>query len=346
MLGSYSKRYRQISLRFLVRLRLENLVKRSLILGAAILLLLPACGGAGDDGEFPSREITLIVPYGPGGGADPQGRIMAAEMERISGVPVVVENVEGGGGTVGVARMLGSEPDGYTIALSANSIHAFQPVMQPDLSFQSPDDWEPIIRIGVRDTVMAALPDEPYDNWDEFLAYVRENPGEVRSGHTGEYTANDVSIRQLNAEAGVEIVGVPFASGGTDYIPALLSGRTETAATYYNSIAGEVEAGQLKMIGCFCDEPNPAFPDVQTIADAGYPGVGISPNNYLITSPDVPEDRLEALRQLAEEALNTDKVQTFLKENGFHGEAVSPSEIKDSVAKDRQIFEELFGAGG
>src|SRR5690606_2934743 len=134
--------------------------------------------------------------------------------------------------------------------------------------------------------------------------------------------------RELNAAANIEIVGVPFTGGG-EYIPALLGGRIEAAAGYYAGLAGAVEARQLKVIGCFCDEPHSVLPDVQTIADAGYPGVGFSAHNYLIAPPGVPDEVLKRLRELAEEAWRTEEFQEFRRQNGFSGDLIPPEEIRN-----------------
>lgn len=313
-------------------------MRRTAALIAAAALSLGACGDGEQDPEsFPDRNITLTVPFGTGGSTDPLARAFAVQMEQVSDTTIVVENVPGGGGAIGTQRMLDQEPDGYSIGLSSSSILGFQPVMQSDLTFEDPTSWEPIIRLGIQPTIMVAPADAPYNNWEDFLEYAREHPSEVTAGHTGLNTLNEVSIRELNAAADVDIVGVPF-SGGSEYIPALLGGRVSVVATYYAGVAGEIEAGRMKIIGCFCDDPPAMLSDIQTIGDAGYPGIGFSAHNYLIAPAGVPEDIVERVRELAEEAWNTDAFQEFRDNNGFGGEMVRPETVRDEVVDFRERF--------
>ena len=146
-------------------------------------LFFACLGGAafGQADNYPSRSITFIVPYGPAGSTDPVSRQFVSQLEKVLGVDINIENKPGGSGTLGFGIVMRAKPDGYTIGLATNSMLAYQPLVNPALTFKTPDDYQPIVKLGETPIVLVVRADSPWKTFDEFMAHLRANPGKVRA---------------------------------------------------------------------------------------------------------------------------------------------------------------------
>ena len=171
---------------------------------------------------YPSRPVTLVVPYPAGGGADIIGRMLAEAMKPALGQPVTVTNRPGGQGTIGTAEVLRSAPDGYNIVLSAVATLTVQPHRQ-DLPYNSPDDYDPIIKVANLPMVLAVQSTSPWKSAKELMEYLRANPGKIRVGTPGNGSIGHLIVASVNSKAGVRLAHVPYASGA-ESIPSLLGG--------------------------------------------------------------------------------------------------------------------------
>lgn len=244
--------------------------RSSLAAAAAAALLLTACGGGGDNGsgsgpgpepvDYPTRDITYVIPYGTGGSTDPIGRTYASLMEDLIDGTIIVENREGGSATIGTSAVVTAEPDGHTLGLSTNSALANQPITKPDLAYDGPDDYTPIIKLADLPTVLTVAADAPWQSIEEFVQHAKGNPGDIRVSVSGARTVPDLNVQELNRIADVEITTVPFTGGGAEALAALLGGQVEANAGYAPSVRGQVEAGELRVLGVFYDGVYDAFP--------------------------------------------------------------------------------------
>lgn len=194
---------------------------------ATALLLLAACGVEGDpepeaDSEpdqdegveepeeepeaadepesvdFPTRSIEFVIPYNPGGSVDPAGREFMQRFTDMHGYDVVLENIPGAGGTVGVADALTSEPDGYRIGMGVNTGLAFQPLTNPDLPWETADDYTPLGSLGNSPATFFVAADSEWEDFGQLMDHIRENPGELTVSTPGAFTLGDITTEQLN----------------------------------------------------------------------------------------------------------------------------------------------------
>jgi tripartite-type tricarboxylate transporter receptor subunit TctC len=323
----------------------------SVAAATAAALLLAGCGGGGENGsdsaaagaelDYPTRDISYIVPYGTGGSTDPIGRQYSALMEDLLGGTIIVENREGGSATIGTSAVVNAEPDGYTMGLSSNSALANQPITSTDLPYDTPDDYQPIIKLADLPAVLTVQADAPWQSIEEFMQHAKENPGELRVSVSGARTAPDLSVQELNRIAGVEITTVPFSGGGAEALAALLGGQVEANAGYAPSVRGQVEAGALRVLGVFYDGTYDVFPEAETFPEAGY-DVTLPAAYYTIAPAGLPDDVLALLVEKSEEALASEEFLAFAEENGYILDPITTDDVAAEIREYRKIYEALL----
>jgi len=325
--------------------------RMSVATAAAGALFLAGCGGAGDSGsgsgsageavDYPTRDISFIVPYGTGGSTDPIGRQYASQLQEVFDTTVVVENREGGSATIGTSGVVTAQPDGHTLGLSSSSALAFQPIVSPDLPYQSAEDYQPIIKLTDLPTVLTVAADAPWQTIEEFMQHVEANPGAVRISVSGARTSPDLVIQELNRVADVQITTVPFTGGGGEALAALLGGQVEANAGYAASVAGQVEAGDLRVLGVFYEGSYDAFPEAESFPDAGY-DVTLPTAYYAIAPAGLPDDVLAKLVDASEEILASDDFAAFADQNGYILDPITADEVAAELDDFRATYEELL----
>src|SRR5262245_51029126 len=194
---------------------------------------------------WPARQITLIVPFAPGGGTDVAARLVGEHMSRTLGQQIVVQNVPGAGGTVGSARAMRADPDGYTILMGHVGTHAVAVPLYPNLAYKPETDFEPIGLVSEFPVFIAARKDFPAGNLAEFVAHVKEYAGNLNVGHAGVGSVFHISALLLNSLLNVKPVFVPF-NGGLPAMNALIAGQVDYLCADVTTGAPQLEAGRIK----------------------------------------------------------------------------------------------------
>lgn len=301
---------------------------------------LAACGG-GDGGDYPSEDITFIIPYGTGGSTDPVGRQYASLLEEELGATVVVENREGGSATIGTSAVAEADPDGYTLGLSSNSALAFAPLSTEGLPYSSPSDYQSLIKLVDLPTVLAVKADSPWQTFEEFMADAEARPGELRVSVSGALTTPDLAIRELNQVAGVEITTVPFTGGGGESLAALLSGQIEATSSYGPQLKGQIEAGKVRALAVFSADEYAFMPDTPTATEAGYEVV--APASYYAFAPKgLPEDVLKTLVDTSQAIVGSEEFKSFADANGYSLEPLTPTDMAAELEKKGLVYMDLY----
>ncbi|ODT81236.1 MAG: hypothetical protein ABS76_12365 [Pelagibacterium sp. SCN 64-44] len=252
--------------------------------------------------EYPERPITFIIPYGPGGGNDQTGRLLAVEMEKILGQPVVVENVEGGNGVVGLTQVYNAEPDGYTITIGAGSPmtigpHALEVAYDP-LNFTYISGyyaWTYMVLVH---------PSVPANNLKELADWAKSNPGALINSTSGGYGIHDVSMALFSeAVGGIEYRTLPNNSAAETTL-RLLSGDANLTFGSGASNLEHVRAGTMKALGVVSDRSVPAYDELGLEMTSEELGFELINRTVVIGPPGMPEDiraKLEdTVRQVTE----------------------------------------------
>ena len=249
--------------------------------------------------DYPTRPITMVVPFPPGGVADITARPVADAMGRILKQPVVVENRPGAGGGVGMQYVSRAKPDGYTVLMALSSISIIpvaDKVLGRDPMYQL-NQLVPIARFTADPTVLAVRADSPYKSVKDLVDAARKSPDAIPYGSSGNYGTMHVPMAMLDNAAGVKMLHVPFTGAGPAIV-ALLGGQVAAISTGPSTVSGHVKAGKIRVLATWGEGRHPAFPDVPTLKELGY-DAQFSQWTGLFVPAGTPEPVIEKLRAAA-----------------------------------------------
>ena len=251
--------------------------------------------------DYPSRPITLIVPFPPGGVADNVARPVAQALSKQLGQTVIIENKPGAGGGIGMAFVAKAKPDGFTLLLALSSISVIpeaDKVLGRAPMFQL-DQLLPIARFTADPVVLAVRAESPWKTYAEFVAFAKANPKKLNYGSSGNYGTMHVPMEMLASSAGVALTHVPF-TGAAPAVTALLGGTLDAVASGPSTIVQHVKAGKLRVLASWGTERHPALPDVPTLRELGV-ATEYAQWSGLFAPAGTPEPVLVALRKAARE---------------------------------------------
>jgi len=276
-------------------------------------LLLAALPFAYADEPYPSRPITLVVPFPPGGVADIVGRPFADALSRELKTPVVIENKPGAGGGIGMGVVAKAKPDGYTLLLALSSI-SILPEADKVLG-RTPlyrlDQFTPIARLTADPTVLAVRADSPWKTLDEFIADARKRPGAITYGSSGNYGTMHMPMEMFAHTANVKLLHVPFTGGGPAVV-ALLGGQVDALSTGPSTVLQHVKAGKVRVLASWGDHRLASLPDVRTLSESGYDAVFFQWSG-LFAPAGTPQAVVMRLRDAARVAASDPKFVNTLK---------------------------------
>ena len=261
---------------------------------------------------FPSKPITMIVPFPPGGVADTVARPVAEAMSRDLGQPVVIENRGGAGGGIGMGHAAKAAPDGYTVLMALASYSVLPEAdailgRTPMYSFAS---LRPVARFTADPTVLAVRAESPWKTAKDFVEDAKKRPGAINYGSSGNYGTMHVPMEILAQNAGIKMTHVPF-TGAAPAIVALLGGQIDAVSTGPATVVQHVKGGKLKVLGHWGTGKLQALPDVPSLKDAGY-NAEYAQWSGLFIPAGVPEPVAQRLRAAARAAANDARVREVI----------------------------------
>jgi tripartite-type tricarboxylate transporter receptor subunit TctC len=277
--------------------------RRFLHLAAGAAALPVLARGARAQAAFPSRPITLIVPFPPGGSTDVAARIAADHMSKTLGQQIVVQNVSGAGGTTGSTRAMRSDPDGYTILMGQMGTHAAAVALYPNLAYKPAEDFETIGLVTGFPIIIAAKKDFPANNLKEFVAHVKANGSNLNQAHAGVGSIFFTTCLMLNAIIGAKPQQVPF-NGGAPAMNALVGGQVDYMCADIITGGTHHESKAIKVFGIAAPAPNPALPGVPTTAQGGLPEFQVSAWNGFLAPKGTPKPIIDRLSDALDKALD------------------------------------------
>ena len=287
-------------------------IVRSAIFSLAALALASLAAGAQD---YPSRNITMIVPYPAGGPSDVVARIVAEGMRKQLGETIVIENVGGAGGTVGTGRAAGATPDGYTILSASMGSHVAAPALFPNLKYDSTKDFEPIGLVSNAPAALVARKDFPAKDLKEFIAYVKKNGAQVNQAHGGIGSSSHMACLLLNNEAGLKPNSVAYKGTGPA-LNDLVGGHVDYFCEQVVSVAPSAKGGNIKAFVVSGDVRSSALPDVPSAKEAGLPGYGINIWSAVFAPKGTPKPVVAKLSEALNKALDDPDLIKRLAELG------------------------------
>jgi tripartite-type tricarboxylate transporter receptor subunit TctC len=286
-----------------------TLLRRRFLKLAAAAVALPAPPRLAHAQTWPTRAITLIVPFAAGGATDVAARLIAEHMSRTLGRQLVIQNVPGAGGTVGSTRAMRADSDGYTILMGHVGTHAVAVPLYPNLAYKPDVDFEPIGLVSEFPMLIVGGKDFPPNSLAEFIAYVKANAGKLNVGHAGVGSVFFNTCLLLHSILRVKPTLVPF-NGGLPAMNALVAGQIDYLCADATTAKPQLEAGRIKAYAIASARRNPTLPDVPTSAEAGLPAFQTSAWFALFAPKATPQPILTKLAEALDRALDDANVRT------------------------------------
>ena len=265
------------------------MILRLVVCAAAVLSILPQAHAQ----QFPTKPITIIVPFGAGGPTDIVARVIAESMTASLGQRVIVENAAAAAGTTGMTRAARAAPDGYTLLLGPMSTMSFSPTIYPNLPVHAIKSFDPVGIVASAPIVLVVQKELP-GTVKEFVAHLKANAGKMQNGNAGIGTTSHLACAMLNSSVGAKPAVVPYKSSGAA-VADMLTGTIHYVCDQSTSVMGQVTSGSIKALAVMAPARSPALPNVPTMSEAGYKGTEMVVWNALFAPKGTPADVIARL---------------------------------------------------
>lgn len=280
---------------------------------------------------YPSRPVTIVVPYTPGSTPDVEARLVSGKFAETLGVPVVVENRTGAAGNIGTAYVAKSRPDGYTILTAAIGLLSINKWLYRSLPYDMENDFAPVTNIGTFTNTVVVSPDVKASNLRELIALAKARPGSLFFGSSGAGTTIHLCGEMLKSASGIDIVHSPYR-GSPEVLQDLMTGRIQIMCSNTMSIVPHVKAGKLRAIAVTSRTRDPFLPDVPTMEEAGVPGFEVTAWVGFAVPAATPKAIVQKINRDMVKVIRDPSITQRLTALGVTVIADSPEEFSSFVA--------------
>lgn len=308
-----------------------------LVISAFTMGALSTVTGANAQAAYPSKPISLVVPYPPGGATDIIGRIMAQAMTKSLGQPVVVENKAGAGTVIGAAEVAQAQADGYTLLISSNTTFTVNPAIKAKLPYDPAKNFESVGGIGSSPLVLLANPNVPVKTVKELVAAANQPNAKFAFGSFGSGTTSHLAGEMFKYMAGVDILHVPY-KGSAPAMTDLIGGQIQF--TFDTNVAAlpMLRAGKVKAIAVTSAQRSSTLPEVPTIAEAGYPGYEMVPWIVIVAPRGLPKAVSQKLTNTIQDILKDPNSKRDLERAGLEVAFEAPQSYDKRVATELPLL--------
>ena len=309
-----------------------------LLLGAAASLL---AAGAAVAQAWPSRPVTLVVPFPPGGGTDTGARIVAQRLSARWGQPVVVDNKGGAAGQIGGEFVAKARPDGHTLLMGNIGTQAINPSLYPRMAYDPEKAFAPIALVAELPLAMMVNPAVPAKTPEEFVALARSQPGRLSYSSSGAGGAPHLAAEMFKQGTGSFIVHVPYRGGGPA-IGDLLAGHVQLSFMTVLEASGHIKSGKLRALAVTSRQRVPALPEVPALAEKALPGFDSISWIGLFAPAGTPAEVVEKISAVVREVVASDEVKGRISELGGVPRSNTPAQFAQMIAADRQRYAQII----
>jgi len=311
----------------------------TLKLRAVLFAFLSACACGAAAQTYPTRAITIVVPFSAGGAVDFMARLIASKMSEAVEHPVIVDNRAGAGGVIGMNSVAKAAPDGYTILYTPNSI-AIGPALFRKLPFDPVKDLAPVTLATNTALMLAVHPKVPANTVQELIALARSKPGGLNFGSSGVADPLQLTVELLQTSTGISMVPIPY-KGQAPMLTALLAGQVDLAVMSLALGLPHARGGTLRVLAMTGARRSPELPDVPTVAESGLPGFEASSWHGMFVPAGTPRDIVNRIQRETAKILNAPEARERITALGSEIVASTPEEFearfKSDVAKFKMI---------
>lgn len=332
----------------MIRIPCVPAAARNALRGGLLTLLLAAATfvaiaprALAQESRFPTRPVSLVLPFPPGGLADAVARRLADRLSALWKVPVVVNNKPGAGGNMGAAQVASAEPDGYTLLITVYDGLVITKAFGAKVGFDPTKDLVAVALPTLSSTVIVVHPSVPAKDFPGFIAHAKANPGKLNFGSNGIGSSYHLALEQLNAVAGTDIRHVPY-KGSSQVMLDLLAGRLD--ATIVTAFLGmpHVNEGKVKPLAIGSAERSPLLPGIPTVAESGYPGYEASIGMGVFAPAALPASLVARLNADIRKVMQEPELRKQFLSEGTVVTNLSASEFADRFQKEVVKLQDLI----
>lgn len=290
---------------------------------------------------YPTRPITLLVGFAPGGGTDILSRLLQPALQEELGQPIAVENRPGASGTMAVAAMARARPDGYTMLMTTVSASAVVPPTMRPPPFDIHRDQTPVVLAGTVPLVVVVPPSSPARSFAEFLAHARANPGRLNYSSSGVATQQHLAAEALSFAAGLSMQHIPFRGTG-QAVNEVLAGRIDVAIDTLPTYLPHIRAGRVRPLATTMRERAPWLPELPTIAESGFPDFENAVWYMVMGPPGLPEPIIARWVAAVNKVLAEPGLRERVREAGFIPGGGSSAEAAGLLRRDAERYAEVI----
>ncbi len=315
-----------------------NLTK--LVAGAVCACAITATAPAYAD--YPSKPITMVVPFSPGGNLDITARIIAPALEKALNGRIVVVNRPGAGGIIGANQVARAAPDGYTVLVTTPNAIAVAPFMTA--TDYKPEDFLSVGLIAQTPLVIDVPSDSKYSSVQDLIKYACDNPGEVTLGHSGIGTTNYVAMIRLQQVTKCTFNPIAY-KGSAPALVDLAGGQIDLVIDQLSSSANFISGGKLKALAVMTRDPVPSLKGVPTLEEAGVKGLDESTSTGILLPKGTPAEIITQLNEAVKKAVSDEAVKNSMHNIGSTSVSSTPEEFMEQISRETQMARELDEAG-
>jgi tripartite-type tricarboxylate transporter receptor subunit TctC len=285
----------------------------------------------------------MIVPFGAGGSTDIVGRIAAQGLSDRLGVPVIVDNRDGAGGTVGTQAAAGMEPDGYTITVSTTSTHVVGPLTHEAVQYDPIDGFEHIGMIGETPYVMVINPTLEAETVQDVIDYARENPGVLNFGSAGTGSTTHLAGLMFLDATDTEMEHIPYGSNA-EATNALMGDEVQVLFGSMPAVLSQIQSGSITALAVGTVDRSPELPDVPTMQEAGVEDYRASLWLGLSAPAGTPQEIVDVLAEALQEAVADEAIAEQLRSNGAEPNPMGPEAFRELIASEMDVYRAVVDA--
>lgn len=295
--------------------------------------------------SYPSRPITFISPQAPGSGADVIARTVAESVSRALNTSIVVENVQGASGLIGVEKGRRSTPDGYTFVVMTDATYIFLPLLMKSATFDPMTDFEPVSVLGELDYVLVTNPDFPARTLKDLVAVVKSSPHKLTYATGGVGSAQHFGMEFLASKTGMVLEQIPY-KGAVPAVTAVAAGEVPMIMSSVTTAMSLMKSGRVRPIATSGKIRSPALPDVPTIAESGLPGFVLNTWTMLAAPAGTPRDRIAIVQRAIAQAMEDPLVKERMAPTGYRLVGGTPAEARKLLEVDTNVNGQIIRSLG
>ncbi len=290
--------------------------------------------------DFPSKPLRLVVPFPPGGATDVIARVIGKRMSELLNQPVIIENRPGAGGTIGIANVAASAPDGYSLVLVNAMQHTSSAFLYPNLKYDSLRSFQPLAEIGTLRYWLVAPTSSDIKDYSSLIKYAKNNPGKLSYASSGVGSAPHLAMELFMRQAGIQMTHVPFSGSGPGMI-ALVGGHVQVAIDNVAAIP-LIKSGRLRALAITGDKRLDDFPEVPTFGQLGMSEFDVVGHFGFLSSGKPPQTIIDILQKTIQQSLQTQEVVSTLTSQGIQPEFATAQQFGQVINREYEKWAKLI----